>query len=125
MLEQKVVEMLSGMEQAIGKVAPQALELALKQQMWAGLGCIVGGFAALLIGLILIWLPVRVFKEIKAEGVRSGYSPDQAATVVCCIPSGIGLLIALINLLNIWNWVAIFDPKTALFHELVSKLLQR
>jgi hypothetical protein len=122
MLEQKMVELMTQAQQAVSKIAPEALELAIKQQFWSGCGTIGGGIIALVIFLVLLVPCIRAWKGFIAYQQENQWA-DPAAELFITAATGVPGIIALFQLTDTWAWVSLFDPKTALFHRIFEKLL--
>lgn len=84
------------------------------------IGELIGGGIAAIIGLIATVVFVAAFARYKeTEG------EDNVPHIIFGSIFGlIGWMIALINLANVWNWVALSNSKLALAHQLFDKVMK-
>src|SRR6185369_15761268 len=117
----KLAEWMTALQQATQKAAPQVMELSLRNEVWAGLQAVIDGIVCLIIALALIPVAIKLFKfanenEWDETGVFFG---------ICCVIQAVLCIGFCGNTLNVWSWCAIYDPKTALFHDVFVKLMSR
>lgn len=130
LLQQKVVEILTQFQEGVsstltaaGKAAPHVVEYAIRVKFYDGLGSIVGGFIALFFLILILGIMYRhraaiidSFEYCDAPHVSAGAVFFGLGAVILIFPA-FGLL------LDTWNWVAVFDPKIALAHDLFEKVM--
>ncbi len=115
MLEEKFLEVLTRVQDQAVKVAPQALDLAIQHERWEGIGGVTLGAALLALAIISLVILTKVGKEDRSD----------PTPFFLLFTGGAFLVPGLICFLNPWNWVAIFDPKIALLHDVIVKLTNR
>lgn|ERR1043166_1341375 len=128
---QKVVEILGQLQSAVGnvaalagKAAPQVVEYALKVKVYEGISSLVEGLLALLFAIIVLTTMYRKRKAvIEAFDYANDNPPVIIATIVFAVLSGIALITGVITVCDTWNWVAVFDPKIALAHDIVQRVM--
>ena len=64
---------------------------------------------------------VRLHRKFKASDEST--SDDEATVIFGFIGFSVMLAITSVFVLNIWNWIGLFDQKTWLIHEIGSRLL--
>lgn len=119
MLEDKVVSYLDLIAKAAEKAGPQVMKFAVAQERWNGIGDVTVGFFLFVVFLVALW----VFNR----NLKAACDNEDPATGLCIVSGICGLLALVIGcteLLNIWNWVAIFNPRIALFHDILDRFLQ-
>lgn len=104
-------------------VAPEVLEITLAVIRWTGASHLIGGVVALVISYVLIRLAVPLYR--KSVGTKDPWeATDQEVGAVFLglggALSGVG---AMVLLLNVWNWVAVFSPQLALARQVITKVL--
>jgi len=115
MLEQKVTELIEKIEQAVPEIGGKAIEYGLWDTFYAGVQNLVIGLATL---LIATWAARNFCKALARN-----YECDEFQLIVNGLLAISAAGTALFNLLNIWNWVAVFDTERALAHRIIEKLL--
>lgn len=126
-----VDQAIAKLGELVSKHGPQAVDLAASVIQVDALGSLLFG-AAMIPAAVLTWRAARkaftlANRKIRNESYRHievyrdqfgwwmATSAGAAATLVFA-------LIAASNLLHVWNWVALFNPKLALAHEVLSKV---
>ncbi len=128
-LTQKVVEILTQLQGAAGKAvemagkaAPQVAEYAIKTKVYEGIATLMQGGSSLLFALITLTVMYR-----KRKTIVEAFDDDSPAVVIATFAFGIASFIAFCagtaTLCNAWNWVAVFDPKIALAHDIVQRVM--
>ena len=129
-MEDKLLEYADKVEQALAQYGPEAYEMAVKAQFYDGLGSIITGFVLLLIvaglGFGVRFLVRRGSKvaEESTELFSSLELPYYSGAVIVGAVGTTLLLRAMMNLLDTWNWVSIFDPELAFLREVVTQVTQ-
>jgi hypothetical protein len=123
-VSQYIIDLLSRVEAGLIGVAPEALEIVLGVTRLDGLFSVLLGFA-------LLGLAVLASKSSQILFKKSGEVNDSetaSAFMFGSIFAGIGALcsgaVALLNLLDFWNWFAIFAPELALAKQMIGVVLQ-
>lgn len=130
-LTQKVVEILGQLQGAagsavemMGKAAPQVAEYAIKTKVYDGISTLVEGGLAFLFAVVTLIVLYRNRKSIcEAFDYNNENLPVIIATIVFGFASVIALIAGLCTICNGWNWVAVFDPKIALAHDIVQRVM--
>lgn len=119
-MEDKILELMDSAQKAIVKVAPQAFDLAIQHEKWCGLGSVGLGFGLLIVAFFFGVLGIVLIKKY-----WSALADSDCGFVLAFAPGAsiVLFVLSLTQLLNPWNWVAIFSPKIALFHDLIEKFL--
>lgn len=118
MLEDKISGYLDLIAKAASKAGPQVMKFAVAQEYWSGIGDIIIGFFFLIVALIGIVLFFRYLKDL-----RDMVEPGGPIALVGGIGGIVSLVVSGLNLLDIWNWVAVFNPRIALFHDILNRFL--
>ena len=125
MLEQKVTELIEKIEQAVPEIGGKAIEYGLWDTFYAGIQNLVIGVLAL---LITVQTVLKTWRHIASVRERVGDSFDFFCDISPAMMFPVSAVmafsvVALFNLCNIWNWVAVFDTERALVHRIIEKLL--
>lgn len=120
-LQAKVVDLLNGLSQGIGKYGPEALDLMLQGVYWHSLfSLIIGGvlFAAFLVLLVVF------FKKTFPWAIQHDVSDEcgSFAVMVNGVAGIAALVVSLCLLFNIWNWIGVYSPKVALAHQIIEMM---
>lgn len=106
---------------ALSKYGPQALETMLSVVRYQGLGAIIIGLTLWVTSIPLCVFAFHCWK--RAGKVERFDSTDwRFAASICFIGFAVLHLFAGSFLFNIWTWVAIFDPKIALAHQILTQI---
>ena len=120
-LQAKVVDLLNGLSQGIGKYGPEALDLMLQGVYWHSLfSLVIGG---VLLAVFVVQLVV-FFKKTMPWACRDDVS-DEAGSLAVTINGFVGLAVLVVSsclLFNIWNWIGVYSPKVALAHQIIEML---
>jgi hypothetical protein len=121
-LGDKALEYLNALEQITKQYAPDVVDAAMGVVQISAAGTLIKAFAICL-GIFLFWRfaakPLtRIYNNSPEWDLPAG-----AALVAGAIASGIGAIIAVVLLLNIWVWTALFNPKLYLAYKLLGKVL--
>lgn len=121
--EQRAVELLDKLDSIATQYAPDVINSAIKVvqvngllYIFYGILCIIGCFICVSVTKKL----VNTFTELKKSG---GYRSDWEVGIAVSYGAGAAVTIVLAicsirGLCNVWNWIAIFDPKLALANKL-------
>jgi hypothetical protein len=118
-LERKAVEMLEKLEGLAVEHAPEALEIAAATARVTAIGNIITGFIFVAIaGLIGFGTYTFARYSIKKSD-EGGYLSDWGFLgFFGCLAGGgstfVAVAIGLPHVLQVWNWVALLDPKLAI-----------
>lgn len=101
-------------------LASQGVQVGADIVHFNAIGDLMSGGALAIIGIIGIIVFItgqRKYEDDVCEGIP--HMVFGGATAV------IGLMFFLISFLNIWNWVALSDPKLALAKQILEKVLSQ
>jgi Co/Zn/Cd efflux system component len=119
-LDDKISEYVDIISKAAMKAGPQVMQFAIQNQRWCGVQDLAVGCFFLLIAVVCAFLFHR-----HAKHVKDCEEPGLSLAVGSGIVGIITLILSACSLLNIWNWVAVFNPKIALFHDILTKFLSK
>jgi hypothetical protein len=116
-LGDKALQYLTSFEELAKQYSPDVVDAGLTVVRVHGFQSIGEGALALILVISCIWI-IRI-NIPKVE--RYSVAPDAliATSSIVGIFSAIGVWA---NLLNIWNWIAIFDPKLYIAYKIFGKL---
>lgn len=151
-LQTQLAEILKAMKQGAEQYGPQTLEVAIRIKQVDSITEIVHGLIGLLILLAVVWVVKRQYRpaprtpenlarisHLKDMGYgRRSIAQDRELErltgeftliehpewLFAVFPLTFAGLFA-IKLLNVWNWVGLFQPQLALAHDLFVKLTSR
>ena len=137
-IEQKLVELISQFQQGASdfvssaKVAlPEVTETALRVVQWDGAWHLLMG-AAFLVASGISWKVSRwgikrlEARDIKNEGLDEYMPPADTFIIWGGRAISLAMVIAaMFQLFNMWNWVALFDPKAAFAHKILVMVLDK
>lgn len=103
--------------------APQLLRTAAGVAFWDGLGWIIVGLVLLILGIVGTIVCVKCLWIDLSKN-----QPDISGHGVAGLAAGLGSVLALTPaltiLLNIWNWVALFNPELAVAKRIFDAVLK-
>lgn len=135
-LEHKLAELLgqfqSGVSQAgasAAKLLPQVTDLAIRMKFWDGVAHLACAALALLPAFAL-FKGVLFFHNLAEEKrAEKDFTTDDIPYQVGAITLGFALLVVSVaiccQLFDPWNWVAVFDPKIALAHDIYLGVMEK
>lgn len=98
---------------------PSAIDLAVRAARMEGVASIIEGVIALGVSLVCLALVRRALKKLPETA-------DEAPWIVVLVGGGIlGIISAIVaccGLFDVWAWTALFDPKLALAHDILTAL---
>ena len=124
-LEQKAVELLDKLDSLATQYTPDVINAASSAVSITAMGNILTGFFGL--GCIwLVWWITKNFatyarRKAEDEGWMSDWDIGWFLILgIGGVTSTVFALASIPNLFNIWNWVAIVNPKLALAHRILG-----
>ena len=105
----------------IGKIETlggQGVEVASRVVQVNGLQALLTGAVFLFFALLFMGAALHGFYKDDGEG--GGW---QAAGVIGVVFAFFSTLFGLICVLNIWNWIALSEPKLALAHQIFERIM--
>lgn len=121
MLDSKLVEYMDGIEKVLVKYAPKAVDLALVVMKIEAATYLALG-AILIIAAMLIFILWKIIDKRMVKSNHYGYkeSDGRVAIAVIMFFTVTGLFIGgMINLLNIWYWIGLFNPEIYAIYKFV------
>ena len=120
MLEQKVVDILTQLQNAVVSYAPKAWQIAVVVKR-------VDCLQSLILGLVLVGGTVGLglfTKKMLGKVQEDELDTTSFFGVIFGGIAFVGCGIAASSLLlNLWNWIGVFDPSFALTHDLYRKVM--
>jgi len=118
MLEEKVVHLLNQLENLSKQYTPEVFDAAVAVIQMNGITEILGGLIVIVLAVAVGYISLRLYKYA-GQKYEEDYMSDwnEVQGVVQWIGPIITitlLVIASCFLFDIWNWIAIFNPKLAL-----------
>jgi hypothetical protein len=111
------------LKQVTEEWAPAALELGIQMTFWNGVSqLLLGGLFAVLTAA-LFYNTMKALKKSK----NASYSDKEGYLIVAALLAIAGLIAAIptiVMLFNIWNWIAVFNPKLALAHTIFERIMK-
>ena len=117
-IEDKAVELMEKLDKLATEYAPDVIDSAIEVVRVSGFGSLIYGLLA--VGFIFsLWL---AYKKIKSYEIDSAYEePIWGGFFLVSIVGGVISVVVIIEtLFDIWTWVAIFNPKLALAHQILG-----
>lgn len=120
----KALQYLDLFEQAVVKYSPDAVEAVLMVTRVHGLSIIIPALVALLVGIVVgVWGVRFIRKGFALQKQHEEGFPHVVGGACMFFVSILFLGESLSKLLNIWNWVAIIEPKLWLAYKMFDKVL--
>jgi hypothetical protein len=121
-IKDKILDWMNNAEEIVQQHGGEAVDATLTVVQIEGAGAILSGVAALAICYGMFKLSLKIFPDkrvsVNDEGMRMfgiafGTAPAGAITGIY----------GLVQVGNVWNYVAIFSPKLYLVHQAVSGVI--
>jgi hypothetical protein len=130
-LTNKMLEIINQLQQGVISHAHDALNLMLSVTRINGIESIAIGIITLMLNIIIIKFMLNTYKKVK-EYNNSITNPSEKKDHDDYIPLYAGCALILFFsipacvclLLDIWNYIAIFEPKLYLAHQIIEKVIQ-
>lgn len=119
-----VDQALAKLGELVQQHGPQAVETAAHVVQVDAMGTIVRGVGLMALGAASAAGAVVCFKRA-SDGDPCSFADALLAPMlsfVFGIVAPLVLVMGLLNVIDVWSWVAIFDPKLALAHEIMQRL---
>lgn len=118
MLEEKVVHLLNQLENLSKQYTPEVFGVAVSVIQVNGITEILGGLLVIVLAVAVGYISLRLYKyagQKYEEDYMSDWNEVQGVVQWIGLVITVSLLvIASCFLFDIWNWIAIFNPKLAL-----------
>lgn len=152
MLEKKVVELLTQLQHGLTQYAPAAFEVLKMMVRVQAIASLVGGFMWILFVVIYLLAVVQpTFRAHAPKAIENPYQErerrytnnqhanfyqvanqwylrnewedfDIAKCLAGVFFTVIGIIVFCAVIMNVWNWVGVFDPSLAIAHQLAVKV---
>ena len=124
-LEQKAVELLDKLEVLATKYTPEAIDAAASAVTVTAAGNLLLGIAGIGAAIFAWWVTKNFATYCRSKYQEDGWASDwdlgwRFGLGIGGIISGILALISVPYLFDVWNWVALFNPKLALAHRILG-----
>lgn len=104
--------------------APQLLRTAAGVAFWDGLGWIIVGIVLLILAIVGTVICVKCLRIDLSRDDRYDISNHGVVGLITGLSALLTLIPSLIILLNIWNWVALFNPELAVAKRIFDAVLK-
>ena len=124
-LEQKAVDILDKLENLATQYTPEVIDAATSAVTVTALGNILSGIVGIGAAIFALWVTKNFAKYCRRKRQEEGWMSDweigwALGLGVGGITSGLIALISVWSLFDVWNWVALFNPKLALAHRVLG-----
>jgi hypothetical protein len=110
------------------KYGPMAWETMLLLKRIEGIQALIPGIICFVAAPVAAYILRRHWKTAKAAYDGYGYfdltDTNPAIVLPCAAITFFGSAAAIIRLLDMWNWVAVFYPELAIAHDILEKVTQ-
>jgi hypothetical protein len=116
----KIVEMLS----QLNIVSGHARDLAIQAVQIGGFLNLAESFLFLFV-FLLCGMSFMKYKKTQIKEIFIGDDDITTSFIIGCIIASVSLVLligSVINIFDFWNWVAIFNPKLYIAHQLIVKV---
>ena len=122
-IEQKAVEILDKLDAVATQYASDGINSAIKVVQVNGVADIFYGMIGIIGCFICVIVAIKLANKCTELKKRYGYNSDWEVGVAISYILGAVVTIVLaicsiIELCDVWNWIAMFDPKLALANKL-------
>jgi hypothetical protein len=123
-LGQKAIGWMNGLESLTKHYAPSVMDGAIQVIRISAIHNLLIWFA-----LLIIWplTGLKVWRLCQAESQKAMMAQNDfiiffggVYVFIACV----GIVISIIGLLDVWDWIAVFDPKLAIAHLIFAKVAQ-
>ena len=124
-LETKAVDILDKLDALTTQYAPDVIDKAVHAVAITGISnlvyAIAGVFALCMAWYVTKKLTVFFIKRKEKDGYYSawevGYILSYSIGLIVCVTLGLS---SVFSILDVWNWVAIFNPELAMAHRVLG-----
>ena len=124
-LETKAVDILDKLDALTTQYAPNVIDNALQAVAATGISNIVSAIVGLIVAY-LVWFATKKLTTffVQRRAKDGCYSAWGAYCTMSYIVGGVICIILVIvnacSILDIWNWIAIFNPELAMAHRVLG-----
>ena len=124
-LEEKSIELISKFETLTEEFAPDVLNLTIGVVKTLGVNSIFTGILCICASYIPYLITIKLYNFFKILKDKDGiYSNWEVGMFISGLVGGVFTFILFIRgitaILNLWNWIAIFNPKLALAYKILN-----
>ena len=124
-LEDKAAELLQKLDTLATQYAPDVVDAAFRAITITSANNLVTGAVSVIVGAVIVWGTYKWWgftsKKYEEEGPYSEWDIGRyLGAMIGAIASVILLGVGTARLVDIWNCVALFDPKLALAHRILG-----
>jgi len=124
-LEQKTVELLDKLDKLATQYTPDVVESAVSAVQISAISNLIYGVVGLFCVVICWWLATNATRFCRKKKQDGGWGSDWEIGVALSFYVGglvcsIMTVISIWDLFNLWNWIAILNPKLALAHRILG-----
>jgi len=124
-LEQKTIELLDKFDKLATQYTPDAINAAISAVQVSAIGSLIWGVIGCFCAYGFWWIATHFTQYSRNKKQEDGYMSDWEFGIAIGyigggIVTGFIALFAVSELFEIWNWVAIFNPKLALAHKILG-----
>ncbi len=124
-IEDKAISILNKLEALTTQYTPEVMDAAITSVKVTATGNLVMGFIGLGAAFAVLWLAKNFTTHCRAkrqeDGWMSNWDVGAALTFfISGVISGIMAVFSIWTLFDVWNWVAVFNPKLALAHKILG-----
>ena len=125
-LESKAVEILDKLDNVISGYAPEVYESAIQAVRITAIGEFLSSIVMIIVAFFVIRYGIKLaqFAGNRVKNNDNKWEDGEieriGITAICCLVSLIMLFACVCTLVNVWNYVAIFNPELALVHKITS-----
>ena len=122
MFEEKAVKFIEKLENLTTQYAPEIIDNVLTMVQLDGVTAIILGLLGIFSFILSIIISIMIYKKKKEENNWGNFFAQEIVILIIigfnCIFS-ILCIFGFVTILNVWNWVAIWNPKLALVHTIL------
>ena len=124
MIEEKAVDILNQLEALAKQYTPDVIDAAINVTRIEGLSAIIGGFAMLVCIYPAYNAAIRLYRYFTKKQEQDRYADWELCVMSVVVVGPIIVLclaiFGLANVLDIWRWVAVFEPKLYIAKQIMG-----
>ncbi len=119
LITNKALEIINQIQSGVMAHGGDAVNLALATVRISAIGALIEGFIMLVIGVICVIMMAKIISSDRFDKESPGWIFwTVLVTTAFCFMG------ALVDLFNIWTYVALYDQKLYLTHEIIQKVVR-
>lgn len=124
-LENKAADILDKLEKLTEAYAPEVVEKALQAVTVSGVSSVIYAVAGIILSILFYKIMIISVKFFERRGKEDGPYNDWDVGMYLSYVAGttiifVTLLENILTLINLWVWIAIFNPELALAHQILG-----